>query len=101
MHSSPDGIHWNLYSEIDPRGAYDTQTIIFWDQNQHLSYSRNFNEKKENDSLIYRHRGVRRSIIKDYKFLEDTDVVLRPDMNDLQIYTENSQFNPIKYYEST
>lgn len=101
MHSSPDGIHWNLYSEIDPRGAYDTQTIIFWDQNQHLSYSRYFIEKKENDSRIYRRRGVRRSILKDYKFLEDTDVVLWPDMTDLQTHTENSQFNPVDYYGAT
>ena len=60
MHSSPDGLKWTLFAEIDSRGAHDTQTIIFWDRHleRYLFYGRN---KAVTPEIDIRCRSVRRA----------------------------------------
>lgn len=79
MHSSPDGIKWNFYSEIAPRGPTDTQNIIFWDKNlnKYLLFSR---------ERIYG-RSVRRAEMKDLSSnIENTGLVVWTDITDQYIY---------------
>lgn len=100
MHSSPDGINWRMFADIDPKGDHDTQTIIFWDQNQnsYLFYSRHFLER---DGI--RERGVRRAVI-DHKFsdIKNTGLVIWPDFTDKSKYSDVMESgNTVDYYGAT
>ena len=103
MHSSPDGINWKFFSEINPRGPFDTQTIVFWDENisQHVLYGRHFVDRKEGDELVFRRRGVRRAILENYQDVKDTGVVLWPDFIDQGTYSDKVRQNPVDYYGAT
>ncbi|WP_236973690.1 hypothetical protein [Membranihabitans maritimus] len=100
MHSSPDGIHWNLYSDIDPRGPHDTQTIIFWDESlqEYLFYGRYF---LENNGI--RQRGVRRAIMSNnFSDIKNTGLAILPDIQDKSKYSDvQERGNTVDYYGAT
>lgn len=100
IHSSPDGIHWKTYSEIDPKGPHDTQTIIFWDKDLHkyLMYIRYFLRREG-----IKERGVRRSIIdNNFSEINDTGLAIWPDISDKNKYSDIlPDGSPMDYYGAT
>lgn len=104
IYSSPDGINWSFYANVDPRGGpVDTQTIIFWDENigKYLLFSR---------GKIYG-RSVRRAEMKDLNSIENTGFVVWTDITDQYTYfseradrTEPENLandTPMDYYGAT
>jgi len=99
MHSSPDGLRWKLLKEIDPKGPYDTQTIVFWDERieEYLFYGRYFF-----DDNGVKSRGVRRALLKDFTEVINTNIVIEPDMRDRMKYgSQSSVSNTVDYYGAT
>jgi len=100
MHSSPDGIHWKHYAEIDPQGPHDTQTIIFWDEklNKYLFYGRYFLERNGISE-----RGVRRAEVNnDFREILNTGLAIWPDMKDKSKYSDIMKVgNSVDYYGAT
>lgn len=100
MHSSPDGINWNLYADINPQGPHDTQTIIFWDKRlqKYLFYGRHF---MENQGI--RERGVRRAVIgNDFTEIHNTGLALWSDIKDKSKYSDIMEVgNTVDYYGAT
>ncbi|MDZ7724116.1 MAG: hypothetical protein U5R06_15240 [candidate division KSB1 bacterium] len=80
IYSSPDGIDWSFYANVDPRdGPVDTQTIIFWDKNlgKYLLFTR---------ERIYG-RCVRRAEMNDLESsLENTGFAIWTDIKDQYTY---------------
>ena len=104
MHSSPDGIKWNFYSEITPHGPTDTQNILFWDENlnKYLLYSRQ----------RFFGRSVRRAEMKDLSSnIENTGLVVWTDITDQYTYFSDRKDKnkpedirndvPVDYYGAT
>ena len=92
MHGSPDGIHWDLFAKINPRGAVDTQTIIFWDKalQRYLFYGRDKPPRK-----------VRRAEMTDLTEIENTGVAIWPDELDQATYDTAEERGPVDYYGAT
>ena len=99
MYSSPDGLRWKLFKEIEPNGPHDTQTIVFWDENigEYVFYGRHF--FREDGIKI---RGVRRALLKDFTEVVNTDIVIGPDLRDRMKYgNQTSVRNTVDYYGAT
>lgn len=100
MHSSPDGIHWKLYADINPQGPHDTQTIIFWDKKlqNYLLYGRYF---LENNGI--KERGVRRAFIdNNFTEIHNIGLAIWPDIKDKSKYSDIMGVgNSVDYYGAT
>jgi hypothetical protein len=96
MHSSPDGIHWNLFAE--PKvGHIDTQNIIFWEPSvgRYLFFTR-FWEK--NLDLNKRYRTVRRLESDDLVTWENEKPIMVPDDQDWNIHPRPGGRPPVDFY---
>ena len=105
MFSSPDGIRWSLWAEIDPQGATDTQTIVFWDDptQRYLFFGRHKlreNEAPQGD-VDARFRSVRRAEMLDLKKIQNTGLAIWPDKIDRSLYDSESGEPPVDYYGAT
>jgi hypothetical protein len=100
MHSSPDGIKWTLFAEINSRGAHDTQTIIFWDRHleRYLFYGRN---REVTPEIDIRCRSVRRAELLELTRVENTGLVIWPDAVDRATYDAPEGTTPVDYYGAT
>ncbi|MBN2296410.1 MAG: hypothetical protein JXM70_28535 [Pirellulales bacterium] len=100
MHSSPDGIHWQLFADIDPRGPRDTQTIVFWDKDlgRYLFYGR---DKDTESEININCRCVRRAEMTDLTKIQNTGVILGPDKADLNTHPLPKGKTPVDYYGAT
>ncbi len=108
MHSSPDGLHWDLFLEPDLSGATDTQTVVFWDVaiQRYVMYTREW--IRSPSPLNY--RAVRRLESDDLKEWGSQSRILEPDEADLATYekliTEHPRrgpmdTRPVDYYGAT
>ncbi len=99
MHSSPDGISWNTYSEIDPKGPFDTQTIVFWDEsrNEYVFYGRHFIER-DFKSVRIKRRAVRWGVLHDFDTFDTKGIAIEPDSIDLKTHENKTRQNPVDYY---
>jgi len=105
MHSSPDGIHWSFFAEIDPKGPHDTQNIIFWDDRlqRYLFFGRHRLTESEPHvgEINGMFRSVRRAELTNLTEIENTGVVMWPDAVDRQTYTAPAGQVPVDYYGAT
>lgn len=98
MHSSPDGIHWNIFAE--PKvGHIDTQNIIFWEPSvgRYLFFTR-FWEK--NLDLNKRYRTIRRLESDDLVTWENEKPIMLPDDRDWSVHPRSgvSGKPPVDFY---
>lgn len=106
MHSSPDGIHWNLYAT--PKiGHKDTQNIAFWDPHieRYLLFTRLWvtMEKKRQQPArewhnAYRYRTVRRLESDDLRNWENEQIVMTPDERDWEVHDIPAPRPPVDFY---
>ena len=90
MHSSPDGIHWKLFQNLEiDRGGWDTQSIVFWDPGigRYVMYTRYWVAKRHgtadgNES----YRTERRLESDDLRCWENRSIVMWPDEVDQATY---------------
>ena len=105
MFSSPDGIHWSLWAEIDPKGAKDTQTIVYWDEplQRYLFFGRHKLRSDETPTaeINARFRSVRRAEMTDLKDIENTGLAMWPDELDRGLYPTESDDPPVDFYGAT
>ena len=100
MHSSPDGLHWELFANINARGPKDTQTVVFWDRylQRYVFYGRH----KEGTSELNIHcRRVRRAEMTDLREIENTGLAMWPDALDMATYDVGEKWTPVDYYGAT
>jgi len=98
MHSSPDGLHWKLFAQIDPGpGGYDTQTIVFWDAScgRYVMYTRRWVTP---ESKAAWHRTVRRRESDDLLHWKNESVSIEADDIDLATHTTHTGQPPVDYY---
>ncbi len=98
MHSSPDGLRWDLFLERpNLTGPTDTQTIIFWDAavQRYAMYTRD----RIRSPLSY--RAVRRLESDDLKEWDCESRVFEPDEADLGTYEASAGVAPVDYYGAT
>jgi len=102
MHSSPDGLHWNEFAEIDTRGHTDTQTIIFWDPRvgRYVFYGRD-KEYVELDGERNSIRMVRRQESDDLLAWDTQSRILAPDTEDRAAFDSTGELPPVGYYGAT
>jgi hypothetical protein len=95
IHSSRDGLFWNHFADIEPQGAIDTQTVIFWDEisRRYLFYGRD----KEGGGF----RSVRRAELANLTQLENTGLVIWTDAMDFATYPTANGNAPVDYYGAT
>jgi hypothetical protein len=93
MYSSRDGLAWSHFGDIEPQGATDTQTIIFWDElsRRYLFYGR---DKVGGIGS----RRVRRAELTDLTRLENTGLVIWTDAMDFATYPTANGNAPVDYY---
>lgn len=105
MFSSPDGIRWSLWAEIDPKGAKDTQTIVYWDEplQRYLFFGRHKKGRDENptEEIDARFRSVRRAELTDLRYIENTGLAMWPDRLDRGLYQTADDQPPVDYYGAT
>ncbi|MBM3867226.1 MAG: hypothetical protein FJ381_15280 [Verrucomicrobia bacterium] len=105
MFSSPDGIRWSLWAEIQPQGATDTQTIIFWDDRlqRYLFFGRHKLGDKDAPTadIDARFRSVRRAEMTDLTRIQNTGLAMWPDATDRRIYPGTADQPPMDYYGAT
>jgi len=103
MHSSPDGLRWKLFANIDPRGKRDAQTIIFWDK--YIQRYVFFGRRKYGTSEIkVRCRRIRRAEMTDLRQINNTGLAIWPDELDLATYDlgeESKEWTPMDCYGAT
>jgi len=83
LHSSPDGLHWKFFSQLDPGpGGWDTQSIIFRDRRiqRYVLYTRRWVRTEPRETS---YRTVRRLETSDFQTWEQESVVLQADALDL------------------
>ena len=102
IHSSPDGLRWEEYAEIDTRGHTDTQTVIFWDPrvNRYAFYGRD-KEYVEVGGERTSIRMVRRQESDDLEAWDTQSRILEPDAIDRATYDMGSELPPVDYYGAT
>jgi len=106
MHSSPDGLQWKKFANINPRGSTDTQTVIFWDQRlkRYVFYSR---DKSTTSEIDIRCRNVRRAEMTDLRDIKNTGLAIWPDALDRATYDVakegkgGTEWTPVDYYGAT
>ena len=90
MHSSPDGICWKLFQNLQlDRGGWDTQSIVFWDPaiGRYLLYTRYWVAKRHGTAEgNENYRTVRRLESDDLVRWENQRIVMWPDEADLATY---------------
>lgn len=106
MHSSPDGIHWNLYAT--PKiGDKDTQSIVFWEPNQgrYLLFTRKWVEMEGKPEEVgqqpgnaYRYRKVRRLESDNLQEWENERIVMAPDERDWAMHKREATQPPVDFY---
>ncbi len=102
MHSSPDGLRWDLFAEVNARGATDTQTIVFWDRRieRYVFYGRG-KDYVALDGQRTSIRKVRRQESDNLKDWDTQSLVLEPDEMDLAAQDTPSILPPVDYYGAT
>ncbi|MGE3778527.1 MAG: hypothetical protein AB7F89_15175, partial [Pirellulaceae bacterium] len=98
--SSADGLKWQLFAQIDPRGPHDTQSIIFWDppSQKYLFYGRHRAVTSEIDILC---RSVRRAELADLTQIVNTGLAIWPDQLDRSKHATAADQTPVDYYGAT
>ena len=98
MHSSPDGIHWELYKrlKIGP-GGWDTQSIVLWDPRvaRYVMYTRRWVRLKPR---ITSFRTVRRLESTDLTTWTNETVAMQADSVDLATYKTANKQSPVDFY---
>ena len=100
MHSSPDGLRWDLYAKIDPgRGGFDTQSIVFWDPSveRYVLYTRRWVEPSGQPKAA-RYRTVRRLESDNLVDWDNENVVMEADATDLATHETPTPQPPVDYY---
>ena len=102
MHSSPDGLHWDEFAEIDTRGHTDTQTLIFWDPRigRYAFYGRD-KEYVDIDGERTSIRMVRRQESDGLEAWDTQSRILEPDEVDRAMYDTGTELPPVGYYGAT
>ena len=98
MHSSPDGLHWELFAQLNPGpGGWDTQSIILWDLRleRYVLYTRSWVRTQPKESS---YRTVRRLETRDFQHWDQESIVLQADDIDLAIHTTPTAQPPVDYY---
>ena len=105
MFSSPDGMDWSLWAEIDPKGAKDTQAIVYWDEplQRYLFFGRHKKgrDEKPTEEIDARFRSVRRAEMTDLREIENTGLAMWPDQLDRSVYPTEVDEPPVDYYGAT
>jgi len=98
MHSSPDGIHWTLFAEIEVH-PHDTQNIIFWDESisRYVLFGRELVPYQTEPKKRY-YRQVRRLESDNLKDWDSPSIVLEADAIDLNSYPSPTKQPPVDYY---
>ena len=99
MHSSPDGIHWKLFAELNPGpGGWDTQSIVFWDPGlaRYVLYTRYWFRRSATQPASF--RTVRRVETADFKTWENQSIVMRADDLDLADYGASKKSHRVDFY---
>jgi hypothetical protein len=96
MHSSPDGIHWELFA-IPEVGHIDTQNIILWEPSieKYLFFTRLW--AFDNDP-IKRYRTVRRLESTDLITWNNEIIVMEPDARDWGIHERVQDRPAVDFY---
>ena len=96
MHSSPDGLHWELFG-IPKVGHIDTQNIIFWEPGieRYLFFTRFW---ALNTDTIKRYRTVRRLESDDLLTWDSEQIVLTPDEADWDIHERVQERPAVDFY---
>lgn len=98
MHSSPDGIHWKLFRDLEiSRGGWDTQNIVFWDPviGRYVLYTRYWVAQRHGTATgNENYRTIRRLESDDLIHWENQDIVMRPDESDLSAYDTGMPLDP-------
>jgi hypothetical protein len=104
MHSSPDGIHWQLFA-VPTMGHRDTQNIVFWDppSSRYVMYTRQWldlekrddNDKEERSSG---YRTVRRIESEDLQTWKNDKIVMAPDERDHAVHRSPARKTPMDFY---
>jgi len=96
MHSSPDGLHWELFG-IPKVGHIDTQNIIFWEPGieRYLFFTRLW---ALNLDKVKRYRTVRRLESDDLMTWDNEQVVLTPDEADWDIHERVQERPAVDFY---
>lgn len=96
IHSSPDGIHWKLMSDLKV-GHIDTQNIILWEPSieRYLLFTRRW--MNDSDKLL-RYRTVRRLESTDLKNWTNEKMVMRPDDIDWNMHDKKTKRTPVDFY---
>ncbi len=117
MHSSPDGFDWRFLRriELEKRGGWDTQSIIFWDHGigRYVLYTRHWFAKRHTTAEgNENYRTVRRLVSDDLIKWENQCIVMWPDDVDLTTYETDPPLSseapekphataPVDYYGAT
>ena len=99
MHSSPDGIRWKMFQniELDRGGGWDTQSIIFWDPaiGRYVLYTRHWFAKRHGTAEgNENYRTVRRLESDDLRGWDNQSIVMWPDEVDLATYETDVPLRP-------
>lgn len=96
MHSSPDGIHWKLMSDLKV-GHIDTQNIILWEPSieRYLLFTRRW---MKNLDKPLRYRTVRRLESTDLKNWTNEKMIMEPDDTDRKTHDRKTKRTPVDFY---
>ncbi|MCH2374060.1 MAG: hypothetical protein MK538_07730, partial [Planctomycetes bacterium] len=102
MQSSPDGLNWKFFSQIEPgHGGWDTQSIVFWDPRiqRYALYTRFWMSHRHKTAPAPNdYRTVRRLESDDLKNWEKQTLVMQPDDLDRAIQKTEPGRPPVNYY---
>lgn len=98
MHSSPDGLNWELFAKLNPGpGGWDTQSIVFWDPRitRYVLYTRYWVRRKPRETS---YRTVRRLESNDLRQWDNQSIVMKADDIDLATHDTPTGQPPVDYY---
>ena len=98
MHSSPDGVRWNLFTRLNPGpGGWDTQSIVFWDPeiSRYVLFTRRWVRLDPREAS---YRTVRRLESDDLRSWDNQTVAMEADEIDLATHDTPTDQPPVDYY---